>query len=82
MLVAVLISCYAGFLFLTMHEARQSQLGRILEADVVTIDRVAGFLDQRSSDVAPDIEFLVRVCIADTFTFCRTTVVRRHYVDL
>ncbi|CAN0213881.1 unnamed protein product [Scytosiphon promiscuus] len=57
-LVVACFLCYAGFLLSTIHEARESKLGRVMRADVVAIDRVAGFLDGRSSDVAPGIEFL------------------------
>ena len=42
-------------------EARQSPVGMVLRAEVVTVDEVADFIDKRSADVAPEIRF--KVCM-------------------
>lgn len=52
---------YVFCIFGLRREACQCQLAWILKAELVTTDRVAHRLGQLSSDVAPEINFLVSV---------------------
>lgn len=47
------------FFLVMVREAHQSPVGMLLRAEVVTVDDVASFIDERSAELAPGIQFKV-----------------------